>query len=143
MAKNFFADNIEELPNHRIDYGAFRNSASSLRDFYLFGPPPVTQSTNQLFHQGEDLFVTGCEVRKSIYLNEFVGFCYKETNWKIIYFFGILYKTALFQSPGKLRSFCFWIEISKMKRKLPQLSENSEAPMWLFLGVLFSWFFIR
>ncbi len=51
LARNFFADNIEELPNHRIDYGTFRNSASSLRDFYLFGPPPVTQSTNQLLFQ--------------------------------------------------------------------------------------------
>jgi hypothetical protein len=75
--RNFFSDNIDDLPNHRIDYGTFRNSASSLRDFYLFGPPPVTQSGNQLIHHIEEPFFQVTEVRKSVYINEFVVFTYR------------------------------------------------------------------
>jgi hypothetical protein len=78
ISRNFFADNIEDLPNNRIDYGTFRNSASSLRDFYLFGPPPITQSTNQLFYQGEDQFALVTDIRRSIFVNEFVGFSFNE-----------------------------------------------------------------
>lgn len=70
MARNFFADNIEELPNHRVDYATFRNSASSLRDFYLFGPPPVAQSTQNFYYQNDEPFVIGIpEIKKSIFIN--------------------------------------------------------------------------
>lgn len=81
MQRNFFADNIEELPNNRIDYAMFRNSASSLKDFYLFGPPQATQSANNFYYQSEDHFCHANDVKRSIFINEFIPFSFKEASW--------------------------------------------------------------